>query len=289
MSGWSRSPACCLAALLALPLLPGPARAEPGTAAESSGARASLPKWEAGLVLGGGWVNDYPGADQNHARSLVAPFLIYRGSVLQIDREGIRSRLIDAKDFELDITASAAFSSRRSDARQGMAGLDYLFGVGPQLVYKGLGGAWGRPWLRLKLRALASTDFHRADGRGAALDAQLQWRFRPSADWPGTLNFGIQPMWASSELHRYLYDVPAAQATSLRPAYEARAGYLGTELSWTLTRRQSERLSWFATAQAMSLSGAANARSPLLRDKSGFSIGAGLLWTPWQSAARAAD
>jgi outer membrane scaffolding protein for murein synthesis (MipA/OmpV family) len=252
-------------------------------------APAGQPKWEAGLVLGGGWVNDYPGADQNHARSLVAPFLIYRGPVLQIDREGIRSRLLDARDFELDITASAAFSARRSEARKGMPGLDYLFGVGPQLVYKGLRGQWGSPLLRLKLRALASTDFHRADGRGAAVDAQVQWRFRPAADWPGTLSFGIQPIWATSELQRYLYDVPAAHATSLRPAYAARAGYLGTEFSWTLTRRQSDRLSWFATAQAMSLGGAANARSPLLRDKSGFSIGAGLLWTPWQSAARAAD
>ena len=145
------------------------------------------PKWEAGLVLGGGWINDYPGADRNHVRSLVAPFLIYRGPVWRVDRDGIRSRLFANPDLELDLAASAAFNARHSDAREGMPALDYLFGVGPQLVYKGWRQQWGSPELRLKARALVSTDFRHVDGRGAALDAEVRWRIQPARDWPGAL------------------------------------------------------------------------------------------------------
>jgi outer membrane scaffolding protein for murein synthesis (MipA/OmpV family) len=112
---------------------------------------------------------------------------------------------------------------------------------------------------------------------------------RPFAASPTLLNLTLQPSWGSRALQQYFYQVDASQATPTRPAYDARAGYLGTEASLTLTGRQSGSLSWFASVRAMSLHGAANTASPLLRDRSNFSIGAGVMWTPWQSAARAAD
>jgi hypothetical protein len=39
----------------------------------------------------------------------------------------------------------------------------------------------------------------------------------------------------------------------------------------------------------MSLHGAANSASPLLRSQANYSVGAGLIWTPWHSEARAVD
>jgi outer membrane protein len=267
------------AALLVAALIPLTGFAQP----------ADQPKWEAGVALGGGWVSDYPGADQNHARGIVTPLLIYRGPVLRIDREGVRGRLFNDNDFELDVAASAWFDARNSRAREGMPALDYLFGLGPQLVYKGLRGHWGSPTLHLKARSLVSTDFRNVHGRGLAFDPELRWRLGTPAGDRSTLTLGIQPTWASRPLMRYFYEVEPAQATPERPAYRARAGYLGTELNLLLTRRESASLTWFATARGMALHGAANAASPLLRDKSTLSIGAGVLWTPWQSEARAAD
>jgi outer membrane scaffolding protein for murein synthesis (MipA/OmpV family) len=252
-------------------------------------AATDQPKWEAGLALGGGWVNDYPGADQNHARGIVTPLLIYRGSVLRIDREGVRGRLFKDSDFELDVAGSAWFDAPDSRAREGMPALDYLFGLGPQLVYKGLRQHWGSPTLHLKARSLVSTDFRKVHGRGVAFDPELRWHLGALAGERTTLTLGIQPTWASRHLMRYFYEVEPAQATPERPAYRARAGYLGTELNLLLIRRESATLSWFATARGMLLQGAANAASPLLRDKTTLSIGAGVLWTPWQSESRAAD
>jgi outer membrane scaffolding protein for murein synthesis (MipA/OmpV family) len=271
------------AAVLVAALMPSTSLAQP--AYEGAGE----PKWEAGLAFGGGSINDYPGADQNHARAIVTPLLIYRGRVLRIDREGVRGRLFNNRDFELDLAASAWFDARDSRAREGMPGLDYLFGLGPQLVYKGLSEHWGHPILHLKARALVSTDFRDVHGRGVALDPEVRWQFSPAGLPRGTLTLGVQPTWASRPLMRYFYEVEPGQATPERPAYHARAGYLGTELNLLFTRRESASLTWFATARGMLLNGAANAASPLLRDKSTLSIGAGVLWTPWQSRARAAD
>lgn len=268
-------------ALLVAALLPSTSPAQ--TAA------ADQPKWEAGVAAGGGWVSDYPGADQNHARGLVTPLLIYRGSVLRIDREGVRGRLFKDSDFELDLTASAWFDARGSRAREGMPAIDYLFGLGPQLVYKGLRRHRGSPTLHLKARSLVSTDFRKIHDRGVAFDPELRLQLGAPSGERGTLTLGIQPTWASRPLMRYLYDVEPAQATAERPAYRARAGYLGTELNLLLTHRESASVTWFATARGMLLHGAANSASPLLRDKTTLSIGAGVLWTPWQSQARAAD
>ncbi len=247
---------------------------------------AGRPKWEVGVAAGGGRVPDYPGADQSHTRAVVLPMVIYRGPVLRIDQSGIRGRLFDVPGWELDLTASAAFNARDNEARQGMPGLDYLFGVGPQLIYKG----WTRGDLgtsvHVKARALMSTDFSRIDPRGGTFDAELRWRDRPWVGSPTTLTLSVQPSWATRSLHRYFYEVEERFATASRPAWRARSGYLGTEFAATLTRRQSPTLSWFVTARASALQGAANVDSPLLRDRSNYTLGAGLVWTPWQSRER---
>jgi MipA family protein len=250
---------------------------------------AERPKWEAGVVVGAGYVADYPGADQSHARGLLAPVVIYRGPILRVDQDGIRGRLLNRSDIEFDISASGAFNARDSDAREGMPDLDYLFGVGPQLIYKGLRELPGSPTLHLKLRAQISTDFHHANGRGVTFDPELRWRIGRIAGTPAELTLGVQPTWASRELQRYFYEVDPAFATASRPAYRARAGYLGTEFKLSLNRRLSPSLAWFVLFRAMSLHGAANSDSPLLRDKSNLNVGIGLLWTPLRSSAGAAD
>lgn len=244
---------------------------------------AGQPRWELGLAAGGGRVADYPGADESHARGIVLPVFIYRGPVLRVDGGGIRGRVFDSPDWELDLSATAAFNARDNDARRGMPGLDYLFGVGPQLVYKGFRSRTGGPTVHLKTRAIFSTDFDRIDQRGATFDPELRWRFRPWSESRSTLTLSVQPTWASRALHAYFYDVDPAHATAVRPAYRARAGYLGTDLGATLSGRTTPTLSWFVTARAMSMHGAANAESPLMRDKLNLNVGAGIVWTPWQS------
>jgi outer membrane scaffolding protein for murein synthesis (MipA/OmpV family) len=243
-------------------------------------------RWEAGFAAGGGRLTDYPGADQSHVRGLVTPILFYRGPILRVDQSGIRGRFFDTPDLELSLSATAAFDARNNDARAGMPDLDYLFGVGPQLIYKGV-HAFGAPSLHLKLRALMSTDFHRIDERGVSLDPELRWHFHPLAGSPGELTFSLEPSWASRGLTKYFYEVDPSLANAARPAYRARAGYLGTEATLTWSRRLSPSLRWFVSARGLSLHGSANADSPLLRSQFNFGAGAGIVWTPWRSGAPA--
>ncbi|MDO9286278.1 MAG: MipA/OmpV family protein [Aquabacterium sp.] len=255
----------------------------------SAPAEPALPRWEAGLAAGIGHVPDYPGAARARTRGIVLPVLVYRGPVLRIDDGGIRGRVFNSTDWSLDLSATGAFNAKADGLRQGMPALDYLFGIGPQAVYKGWLQHGAGPSLHLKLRALMSTDLRHLDARGFSFDPELRWRLPAIAGTPAALTLSLQPTWASRPLHRYFYEVAAAEATATRPAFAARPGYLGTEVGATLSDRSARGLSWFVTARAMSLHGAANTASPLLRDRSNLSVGAGVIWTPWRSSERAAD
>lgn len=252
-------------------------------------ATTGLPLWEAGLALGAGHVPDYPGADRYRTRGAVLPVFTYRGPVLRIDGGSIRGRLARTPEWELDLSATGAFNASNNAVREGMPALDYLFGVGPQAVYKGLQAWPGQPTLHLKVRALMSTDFKQIDRRGFSFDPELRWRLRQVAGTPASLSFSLQPTWASRSLHAYFYQVNPTEATLNRPSYNARAGYLGTEAALTLSHRPQRDLSWFISARLTSLHGAANTGSPLLRDRSNLAVGAGLVWTPWRSKNTAAD
>jgi len=239
------------------------------------------PRFEAGLAAGGGRVADYPGSDRSRVRGLVAPVFIYRGKVLRVDAGGIRGRFFSSHDWTVDLTATGAFNAKSNDARRGMPALDYLFGIGPQLVYTGWQHGGSGPSLHLKSRAMFSTNFRHVDAHGFTLDPELRWRLPLGGASRCALTWFVQPTWASRELQRYFYEVSNAQATADRPAYTARAGYLGTEFGATLSGRLDHGLSWFATGRAMSLSGAANEASPLFKSRLNTSIGAGVMWLFW--------
>ncbi len=264
------------------------AAAGAGAAAAAEPTPPGLPRWEAGVAAGGGRVPDYPGADQSHWRAIVVPWFVYRGPVLSVDERGIRGRFVDTTHWELDLTATAAFNARSNERRAGMPELDYLFGVGPQLVYKGWQGAGGSgASAHFKLRAIQSTDFRRFDSRGGTFSTELRWREFGVLGAGSALTASIEPTWASEPLQRYFYGVSAGEATAMRPAYEARAGYLGTSVGLSLRQRLSRDLAWFVAADLNAMHGAANRASPLLASKTNLSLGAGLVWTPWRSSEMA--
>ncbi|MFM8796074.1 MAG: MipA/OmpV family protein, partial [Betaproteobacteria bacterium] len=110
---------------------PASGTAQPGFALQPP----VLPRWEAGAF--GLLVSQqaYPGSDQQVQRSLVLPFLIYRGERLRSERGGAGLRAFKADAFELDLGASAALgsSAKRIDARRGMPDLGTLVELGPRL------------------------------------------------------------------------------------------------------------------------------------------------------------
>lgn len=246
----------------------------------------SLPLWEAGLLGGGGYSPDYPAAGQNHWRGLGTPYLIYRGSIFRADRDGARASLVKLPWVKLELSAAGSFpaSSKHNRAREGMPDLDWLGEFGPRLMVP-LWKAWGYSPLRLyvPLRAVFSTDLSHIKHRGYTLTPKISfhahdmWR----AGWVGLVtvsaNFGDRP------INAYFYDVQPQFSRPDRPAYDARTGYVGSDLFLGLLIPFHHSFRVFVGGQLNYHDGSANADSPLFKKRLTGGGFLGLGWTFYES------
>ncbi|HRY25597.1 MAG: MipA/OmpV family protein [Geminicoccaceae bacterium] len=252
----------------------------------------SEPLWEIGVVGGGGYLPDYPAADENHVNGLALPFAIYRGEVFRLgDRGAARGIVVDDGGFELDLGLDAAFpvDSDNSDAREGMNDLDFLLEVGPRLTYRFLPPE-DRDELDLALavRAVLSTDFSNLRYQGLTVAPSLTYRRNDFLldDMRAVVSVG--PLFGFDGLNDYFYRVAPSEARPGRPAYEADDGYMGTELSAGLSWGIRENLRLFGGVQLGYWGGSANDDSPLHRQDLTIGVGGGLRWSILTSERRVA-
>lgn len=248
--------------------------AAPALQAAEEGA-VQRPLWELGV--GGGLLRlpHYRGSDQAHTWLLPVPYIVYRGEIFKADREGARAMLLDAERFKIDLSASASAPTRSRDnqAREGMPDLKPTVEIGPNLNWT-LGR--GRDWrldLRLPVRAAVTVGSPpRLAGWISTPNLNLDLRQGP---W----NIGLLggPVYGDRRLHRYFYEVAPAYATAQRPAYAARGGYGGSTLLAAVSQRQGQR--WLGGfVKFDQLSGASFADSPLVRQRSQWSVGIAVSW-----------
>jgi hypothetical protein len=261
---------CALVAVLAVGLVVGPAFGQP----------AEEPVWEIGAVAGGGWLPDYPAADQNHVRGLVLPFAIYRGEIFRLgDRGAARGIVYDDRRLQFDLGLDAAFpvDSEDNDAREGMPDLDYLIELGPRVRWRFLPEPDGRELdLSLAVRGVISTDAANWRYQGITVNPALTWRVRPFETSDLRLIAGLRPLFGLDGLNGYFYEVRPQYATEERRAYDADDGYIGTELNLGLSWSVLERVRLFGGVQLGYWGHAANDDSPLHRDDLTAAVGGGL-------------
>lgn len=278
---------CICAALTAVSVLSGMATVA-WTQEESGDEReADLPKWEVGLGGGGGWTPHYPAAEQGGTTIAAAPYFIYRWERVRIGEGGLISGRVfedDRIDLTLSIGGSLPASSKDNRAREGMPDLDGLAEIGAQLEWT-LADRPGTDSVKLKLplRAVASSDLSRVDYRGVVFKPRISYGREQllGSELRGSVSVG--PVFASDLLMDYFYDVPPEFATPDRPQYEASGGYLGSTATVGLSYPVSDRVRVFAGGQAGYYGGARNRNSPLFRDSTTYSVGAGLTWRIWAS------
>jgi len=274
-------------AFLALALAPAPALAQ-GVSAEEG-----QPKLELGLGAGGGWLPDYPAADQNHFQGLAFPYLIYRGEILRSDDRGFRGRFYNTESVELDLSFSGAFptSSDDNDARAGMPDLDWQGEVGPALRLTLWRDRETRQRLSLELpvRAVFSTDLSSVRYRGLTASPELAFEQLGLFQEGARFRAGLGPVFATGRLMDYFYRVDPEYVRLGRPAYDAEAGYLGTRLQVSYRVPLTRTLSLVAGGRLESFHGATNEASPLFRDRWNTSLALGFAWSLYQSEARVAS
>src|SRR4029077_7308812 len=85
------------------------------------------------------------------------------------------------------------------------------------------------------------------------------------------------------QINAYFYDVEPQFARPDRPAYDARAGYLGSVLTFGLLVPIQSRFRFFTGVQFSYRDGAANTASPLFRSRTGYGLFAGIAYTFFKS------
>lgn len=257
--------------------------------APAADGRPVLPRWEAGGL--GLLVSQqaYPGADQQVQRTLLLPYLVYRGEVVRADRGTAGLRAFQADAFELDIGASAALgsSSRRLEARLGMPDLGTLVEFGPRLRWTLHRAPDGSRW-RLDLPIRSVHDI--TDGlqrRGTAFEPEIKWQGLVGGQW--FVNTGFSAVLGDQSLAQTFFGVAPAQATLSRPAYTAKGGLITWRLAGAVGWRLGSNWNAFTYARIDSVNGAANESSPLVRQTTGVSAGLGLSYVWQRSSLPAAD
>ncbi len=242
---------------------------------------AELPKWELGAGVFAMRLPDYRGSDEYRNYFIPLPYVIYRGERVQLDRRGATGILFESKRVELDVSANAAnpVRSDRNQARAGMRDLDPTLELGPRLRLTILESPSRGVKLNfeLPLRAVFALDLPSARYIGWNVNPVLNLDLRNV--WGSGWNVGTQagPVYGDRRYHAYYYEVETPYARPDRPAYGARAGYSGTQLSIGVSKRFTS--TWVGGfVRAYSLGGAAFEDSPLVRSHSAILAGVGFAY-----------
>lgn len=247
-------------------------------------AQQPAPRWELGAFALGVSQQAYPGSDEQVNRLLAVPYFIYRGERLRADRDGIGLRALRTPRFELDLGVAGSFGSGGDlAARQGLPRLGTLIEAGPRLQWR-LGEALAGQWrAEFPLRAVLDA----SDGlrhRGWAFEPALVFERRARNGWAYSTR--LTTIWGDSKLGDTFYGVPGSAATAQRAAYRGQSGLIATRLGVSLSVPMGQDWRLFSFARWQTVRGAANADSPLVRQRDGWSTGLGLSYT-WQRAGTA--
>ena len=239
-----------------------------------------LPKWEWGLGLGGLNLPAYRGAKGSKYYLIPIPYIAYRGDKVRVDEEGMRGRLFQSDQIQLDlsIAGNIPVPKDKDSARIGMPTLDPVGEFGPTLditLWRNGERHQGEAslWLRLPLRAAVSVGAPLIDFQGWVFSPYLDLNYRRGAArsfWRVSLALG--PLYATRRYHEYFYKVPARFETIERTEYQPDGGYSGSRATLTFvvnTRR------WFlgAFARFDQLNGAVFEDSPLVETNRYLAMG----------------
>jgi outer membrane scaffolding protein for murein synthesis (MipA/OmpV family) len=264
----------------------------PVAIAQGAADEETEPLWEWRLAAFGHYGASYPASEDYQLDALPLPYPIYRGKYLRLGDDPdnpVRSRIFRRDRVKLDLSFGMNFpvDSDDVDARTGMPDLDLLLEAGAELEMEFASPAPfnGRGFLSLELRPAFSVDGLDPTYQGIVLSPELTYRKK----LPGRkdeLKIRLTPAFANSKYMDFFYTVDPVFATPNRPAYEAKSGYLGTEMSVSWLHSLNEAFEILLGARLASHHGAANDKSPLFTSDMTYSAYVVFTWKFWESERR---
>lgn len=262
-------------ALLLLPVLPAQA--------------TDKPVWELGAGLSFLSFSDYIGSTERNNLLLPFPYVTYHSTVLDIDRDSLRSRLFDSERLRLELSLSGSIPVDSDDnaTRAGMPDLDPIIEVGPSLQYEVYHHDTnnGRVLLELPLRKALASDFRQVEDVGWISNPNIKYSRREyNTDGTWSLEATLGPLFGDEQYHEYFYGVDTRYANADRPAYAADGGYGGWRFSVGFSRRVNDL--WYGGfVRYIDISGATFADSPLVEQEHSLIGGLAVAWIFAKSAA----
>jgi outer membrane scaffolding protein for murein synthesis (MipA/OmpV family) len=242
-----------------------------------------LPLWELGIGIGALHTPHYRGSNSEADIVLPFPYVIYRGSFLQIDgEEGVRGRLFNNEGVRIDLSLAGNVPVPDTDegARSDMDALDPLLEIGAELIID----LWSASEhdhsisFNVPLRLVYSVGDPLLEFQGVTLSPYLNYKIRQEDHgllWRYNASFG--PVFASSRYHDYFYQVDPEFVTSERPEYHADSGYGGSRVTLSVTRH-AQKFMIGAFARYDNLDGAVFEDSPLVETREYFVFGMVFAW-----------
>ena len=242
-----------------------------------------LPLWELGA--GGAVISfpDYRGSNKQRSYLLPVPYVVYRGDVLQVDRDRVRGLLFRTERVEVDVSVNGSVPIKSGDnrARQGMPDLDPTLEVGPALNVLLIQDPQGyKLALKLPVRAVMASDFHSIQGAGYLVHPQFNLDVRAGQGWK--LGFVAGPLFGDRRYHDYFYGVAPQYAGPGRAAYAAHGGYSGAQFIAAASKR-FDQLWVGAFIKFDNIRRSAFEGSPLVERRNNVAAGLGLSWIFAQS------
>jgi outer membrane scaffolding protein for murein synthesis (MipA/OmpV family) len=242
------------------------------------------PLWDVGLGIGALGYEDYRGANSSHFFPIPVITFSYNGPVFKADKEGLHGDIFHRSWFEVNLSFDATLPVSNDATRSGMTRLSAT-------VEAGLSG-----------------DFHlwKSADHTVKLDFKVPLRSAftlqaPPEDigWTLTPGFALKvstpsmnawqlgaytgPLFANRRYNEYFYSVPPRNATATRPAYEAAAGYSGTQFVLDLSKHFPHY--WIAGfVRYDTLEGAVFESSPLVKRNYYWSAGFIISWSVARSS-----
>lgn len=238
----------------------------------------SLPLWEVGIGAAAISFPDYRGSTRRHSYLLPVPAFVYRGNILQVDREKIRGLLYTGTRTQLDVSINGSVPVRSSGntVRQGMPDLDPTLEIGPTLNLLLAENSQSKLSLKLPLRVVIASDFRSIHNAGLLANPNLNLDLVSDLGWRLGLVAGV--LFGDQKYHGHFYAVSDQYARPGRPAYRASGGYSGAQGIVALSRRfESVWVAGFVKYDA--LNRAKFESSPLLGRRNNLSAGFAVTWT----------
>lgn len=245
------------------------------------------PLWVYGLGVGYVQFEQYPASSQYTNLFLPVPMFRYLGRVIRADdREGTRAYVVKNKLWSLEFTGGgyAACDSSRNEARRGMNDLPWVLHIGPQVVNYFTDNLN----LRTAFYQAISTDFQFTKFTGGVLESTLvyEWysEFQAISGFATSrLSFTVKG--GSKDFLAIYYEVPPSFAAVDRPAYEAKPGFLSSDITF-LQSFKSGKTAFYYGLDILDYSLSANRQSPLHKSNDSFNFFLGITYVLGESKAR---